>query len=114
MKKIELWTTLDELEGANTKRNYKDGDGESIVNIFKYLQQFILHFRYHHQVENHNNRRHSPILLERTWDNKFWTDHTFGWYLAVTEVNTALASGHFQNGGNIMPTLAFWRQLAIQ
>ena len=29
-------------------------------------------------------------------------------------VNTALASGHFQNGGNIMPTLDFWRHLAIQ
>ena len=29
-------------------------------------------------------------------------------------VNTALASGHFQNGDNIMPTLDFWRQLAMQ
>ena len=32
----------------------------------------------------------------------------------MTEVNTALASGHFQNGVDIMPTLAFRRQLAIQ
>ena len=30
------------------------------------------------------------------------------------EVITALASGNFQNGGNIMPTLDFWRHLAIQ
>ena len=34
--------------------------------------------------------------------------------LSVTEVNTALASGHFQNGGDIMPTLDFWRQLVIK
>ena len=32
----------------------------------------------------------------------------------MTEVNTALASGHFQNGGNIMTTLDFWSQLVIQ
>ena len=30
----------------------------------------------------------------------------------MAEVNIALASGHFQNGGNIMPTLALWRQFA--
>ena len=40
-------------------------------------------------------------------------DRNFAWYLAVTEVNTALASGHFQNGGNIMPNLAFLIQLAL-
>ena len=32
----------------------------------------------------------------------------------MTEVNTALASGHFQNGGDIMPTLAFQSHLAMQ
>ena len=32
----------------------------------------------------------------------------------MAEVNTALVSGYFQNGGNIMPTLDFWRQLALQ
>ena len=25
------WVTLDDLEGANTKRNYKNRDGESLV-----------------------------------------------------------------------------------
>ena len=28
---MALWTTLDDLEGANTKRNYKNRDGESLV-----------------------------------------------------------------------------------
>ena len=32
----------------------------------------------------------------------------------MTELNTALASGNFQNGGNIMPTLYFWRQLDLK
>ena len=38
----------------------------------------------------------------------------FAWYLAVTEVNTAITAGHFQNGGDIMLTLDFQRQLVIQ
>ena len=30
------------------------------------------------------------------------------------KANTALASSHSQNDGNIMPTLDFWSQLEIQ
>ena len=107
------WMTLDGLEGSNTKQKYKVRDGESLVKNVKYWHPLGLHFHYRHQVDNHNNRRHSTISPERTRATKFCTDHKFAWYLAVTEVNTALASGHFQNGGNIMPTLAFWRQFAI-
>ena len=32
----------------------------------------------------------------------------------MTEENTVLASGQSQNGGNIMPTLTFQRQLVIK
>ena len=32
----------------------------------------------------------------------------------MTEVNITLASGHFKNGGAIIPTLDFWRQLSIK
>ena len=84
------------------------------MKMFKYRQPFGLHFSYRHQVDNHNNRRHSHISLYRTWDTKFFPDRNFAWYLAVTEVSTALASGNFQNCGDIMPTLDFWRQVAIQ
>ena len=31
----------------------------------------------------------------------------------VSEVNTALGSGHFQNYGVVQPSLYFWRDLAI-
>ena len=53
-------------------------------------------------------------MLERTWATKFWLYPNLAWCHAVMEVNTELLSGDFQNGGNIMPTLAFLRQLAIQ
>ena len=41
---IELWTTLDELEGGNTKHNYKGRDGESPVKSFKYQKPSGLNF----------------------------------------------------------------------
>ena len=41
-------------------------------------------------------------------------DRNFGSYIYMAEVNTALAPGRFQNGGDIMPTLDFWMQLLIQ
>ena len=65
-------------------------------------------------MDNHNNQRHAPISLERTWATKFWPDHNFAWYLAVSKINTALSSGHFQNDGVVQPSLNFWRALSIE
>ena len=36
----------------------------------------------------------------------------YPWYLAVTEVNTALADGHFRKGGKLIPNLQFRSKLA--
>ena len=83
----------------------------SLARLFKYHQTFGLHFRYRHQVDDHNNRRHAHISIERTWETKFWPDRNFAWYLAVTEVNTALADGHFCKGGKLIPTFKFRRKL---
>ena len=45
---------------------------------------------------------------------KLWPDCNFDWYLAVLEVNIDLASGHFQNGGVVQPSMDFWRDLTIE
>ena len=81
---------------------------------FIYQQPFGLHFRYRHQVDDHNNRRHAPIYLESKWAAKFCSDNNFAWYLYVSEVNTALVSGQFQNNGVVQPSLDFWSALAIE
>ena len=57
---------------------------------------------------------HATISLERTWTTKFWPDRNFAWYLAVLEVNTDIASGHFKNDGVVQPSLDFWRGLATK
>ena len=105
---------LDELEGARTIRDFINSSGMKEMNQFTYQQPFGLHFRYIHQVDDHNNWRHVPISLERTWGTKLWPDRNFSWYLAVSEANTALASGHFQNDGVVQPSLDFRRALAIE
>jgi hypothetical protein len=113
MKIMATWMTLDELEDHPTRREYKGPNGQTVVKTFKYRMPFGLHFQYRHQVDDHNNRRHAPISLERTWATKFWPDRNFAWYLAALEVNTALASGHMQKGGGVLlPTLEFRRALA--
>ena len=61
MKIMSTWMTLEELDGADTRREYKGRDGESLARIFNYCQPFVLYFRYRHQVHDHNNRRHDPI-----------------------------------------------------
>ena len=45
---------------------------------------------------------------------KFWPDHNLAWYLAVSEVNTALASVHFKNDWLVQPSLDFWIALEIE
>ena len=71
MKIMESWMTLYELEGARTRRHFIDRSGTKDMKQFKHRQQFGIHFRYIHQVENNNNCRHAPIYLERKWATKF-------------------------------------------
>ena len=112
MKIMATWMKLEEMDGSNTRREYKGRDGEFLSRLFKYCLSFGLHSRYRHQVDYHNNRKHAPISIESTWETKFWPDRNFAWYLAVTEVNTALADGNFRKGGKLIPTLQFRRKLA--
>ena len=72
MNIMASYMTLDELEGSNTKRNYKGRDSESLVKNFKYWQLSGLHFWYHNKLENQNNRQHHPISPERKWSKSFF------------------------------------------
>ena len=109
---MSTWMTLKELGGADTMREYKVRYGQSIVRQFKFWQPFEFHFCCLHQVDDHNNRIHSPISIERTWAAKFCSDRKSAWYLAVTGVNTALADGHFHKGRKLIQTLKFRRKFA--
>ena len=66
MKIMAIWMTLEELDGAKTRRDFADSSGTKQTKLFTYRQPFGLYFKYRHQVDNHNNRRYAPISLERT------------------------------------------------
>ena len=112
MKIMSTWMTIEEFDVTDMRREYKVQDGQYLVRQFKYQQPFMLYFHYPHQVDDHNNRINAIISLERTWANTIWTNRNFAWYLAVTEVNTALADGHFRKGGKLITTLHFHRKFA--
>ena len=95
MNIICKWITLDNFEGGQTRREYLV-DCVNTTKNFCYKQMFGMHYKFRHQVDYNNNRRHSPILVERTWATKFWEDRNCAWYLAKMEVNTNLAWGNFR------------------
>ena len=44
MNIMATWMTLEELDGADTRREYKGRYGESLVRKFKYFHPLGLHF----------------------------------------------------------------------
>ena len=104
MKLMASWMTLKYLEDANTKRDWKY-NGVRKSKQFFYKQPFDVHFRYSNQVGDHNNRWNAPIYIETTWETKFWSDQNSDCYLSVSTVNANLAHVHFQNWGELTPTL---------
>ena len=67
---------------------------------------------------DHNNQRHAPISLDKTWATKLWPNRNFAWYFVVSGVNVSegnisLASGNFQNNGLVQPSLNFRIALEI-
>ena len=104
---MATWMTLKELDGVDMRQEYKGRYGQSLIRQFKDWHPFGLHFRYRHQVDDHSNRRHATISLEKTWETKFLANRNFAWYLAVTEMKTEMAYGHFRKGGKLIPNLQF-------
>ena len=114
MKIMASWMKLDEFQGTKTRRYFIDSIGTKDMKQFTYQHPFGLHFRCRHQLDDHNNWIPAPISLESRWGTNFLPDRNFAWYHALSEVNTALASGHFQNYGVVQLSLDFLRYLEIK
>ena len=69
--------------------------GPKKTTQFNYPEVVGNHFLYRHSVDDHNNKRHSPISLEVVWGTKYWPNHVFAFLLAVTEVNVNLSARYF-------------------
>ena len=111
MLMMKTYGTLENLEGSDTQRRYKAAGGELVTKRFKYCEVFGNHFNYRHQVDDNNNRWHSPILVERTWATKYWPDRCHAYFLACTEFNTNYLWGYLVKRVDVEPQSDFWRQL---
>jgi hypothetical protein len=76
-----------------------------------YTEPFFNHFQFRHQVDDHNNLRHSPISLEESISTKDWRIRVFSFVLALVEVNARLAHAFFSRIVT-MSQLEFRRKLA--
>ena len=62
---------------------------------FAYTEPFLNHFKFRHQVDDHNNARHAPISSEESISTKDWKIRVFMFVLAVVKVNARLALSFF-------------------
>jgi hypothetical protein len=67
MKLMATYGALRPIEEGKTQRSVTRKSAGQRENLsFNYTEPFYNHFKYRHQVDNHNNRRHSPISLEES------------------------------------------------
>lgn len=78
---------------------------------FKYYEPFFNHFKFRHQVDDHNNLRHSPMSLEASLSTKDWKIRVFTFILALVEVNARLAYVNF-SGSEPLNQIEFRCKLA--
>ena len=113
MQIMTSWMNPDDLEGVITNHNYKVRDGDSLVNVSNVSSCLDCNFA---TVIRQMIPTVCATLLSHYIGHeiKSFPDHNFEWYVSVMEVNTELVSRHFQNDGDIIPTLDIWRKLVIQ
>ena len=58
---------------------------------FNYPEIVRDRYTYRHTVDDHNNRRKSPLSIEKTWATSYWPNRVFAFLLEVIEVNLMLA-----------------------
>ena len=93
MLMVTTYGTLDHMVGSDTHQGCKRAGGELVTKQFNYHEVFGNHLNYRHQVEDNNNRRHSPISVERTWATNYWPDRCHAYFLVFPEFNTNYLRG---------------------
>ena len=77
--------------GKETQRELVGGGRKKV----SYPEVIGNHFLYQHSVDDHNNKRHSPISIEEIWAMKWWPNRVFAFVVAMTEVNVSLGMVEF-------------------
>ena len=89
MMLMSMYSKLDTYSQKVTLCSWKESDGTIKKKTFKYPEVVDNHFLYHHSVDYHNLRPHSPMSFEEVWGTKRWANRIFAFL-----VNVLLASVH--------------------
>ena len=87
-------------------------NGLKVTKHFKYTETFYNHFKFQHQVDDHNNLRHAPISFDASVNTKDWKIRAFTFIIALVEVNAKLAWSRFCCEGPTVVQIEFRRTLA--
>ena len=58
-----LFNIENEEPKGDTARTYKQSNGATVHNTFKYTQPFYYHFQYRHQIDDHNG----SAIIQYQW-----------------------------------------------
>ncbi len=95
MKLMATYGALRPIDGGLTQRSLTRRSRIRENVSFVYTESSFNHFKFRHQVDDHNNARHSPRSLEESVNTKDWRISVCTFILAVVEVNTRLAQSLF-------------------
>jgi hypothetical protein len=79
-----MMTTYGTLERTG-KKTEKTITVEEVQNQikFNYPEVIANHFKYRHMVDDHNAKRHAPILLEESWATNTLGNRVFAFLIAI-------------------------------
>jgi len=95
MMLMSTYGTNNREAGKETKRQWKDDNGNRCEATFRYPEVVHNHYKYRHFIDDHNAKRHQPISLEVIWATSRWACRVFAFLLGVTEVNVFLCDNFF-------------------
>ena len=108
-KFMSTFGSLHEVEGHQAFRKLSTGE----TARWTYVEPVSRHNRSKHWVDDHNQRRHSPIDLSFVWRTKWWPNRQFTFFLGLAEVNAANSRARARRE-NPEPVLEFRKKLAIK
>ena len=77
IKLLAMYGALVEIDVSKTLRPLTPVNNEKFIKSFNYTEPFHNHFKFCHQVDDHNNSRHFPLSLEESWATKDWKHRVF-------------------------------------
>ena len=108
---MAMYGALVEIDASKTLRSLTAVNGEKFIKLLNFNESFHNHFKFCHQVDDHNNSRHSPLSLDERWATKDWKHQVFSFVISLAEANASLWHRYF-NDELPLPQVLFWKQFA--